>query len=216
MIEIKNPVADWLFPRRCFTCGQDIYQQEFCISCLSLCHDCPNPDFLGSTNIAALFYFEFTMKKLLKAAKYRKNNLAIYLLFKLINQQLFNSNLIDSIKIFSPRAVTYIPSHWLNRIMRGVELPSLFAHSLGEKLKIPVINLFYRRSFLGRQALRARKSERRMLIKGDFGLRSNKTRYDKILIVDDIITTGATLSEAQRVLANVADNICAVAIAKTP
>lgn len=216
MIDLNNSVADWLFPRRCLVCDADIINNELCISCLSLCNVCPNPAFLKPTNIASLFYFEFTIKKLLKAAKYTQNNGAIYLLFKLIKKQLTDADLINDLKGYSFSAVTYVPSHWLNRILRGVELPSLFAHFIASELNVPVINLLYRRQFLGRQALRARKKERYLFIENAFALRQKNQQFERLLLVDDIITTQATSGEAKKILHEVCNDVGIVTIAKTP
>jgi predicted amidophosphoribosyltransferase len=216
MIDLNNSVVDWLFPRRCFVCETDIGDGELCISCLSLCNACPNAGFLGESKIASLFYFEFTIKKLLKTAKYTKDNGAIYLLFKLIKQRLTESDLIGDLQTFSPAAITYVPSHWLNRIFRGVELPSLFAELIARELKLPLLNLLHRRQFLGRQALRTGKKERHQFIKGAFDLRHKNLSFDRLLLVDDIVTTRATANEATKILRTMCNEVCTITIAKTP
>ncbi len=216
MIDLNNSLADWLLPRRCYVCEIDMGHSELCISCLSLCNACPNAGFLGTTKVASLFYFEFTIKKLLKAAKYTHDNGAIYLLFKLIKQRLTESDLIGDLQTFSPAAIIYVPSHWLNRIFRGVDLPSLLAELIAKELKLPVINLLHRRQFLNRQALRTSKKDRHLFIKGAFDLRHKNLSFDRLLLVDDIVTTGATSNEAKKILRSVCNDVCTITIAQTP
>ena len=97
--------------------------------------------------------------------------------------------------------VVPIPMHWSRRLERGINSPEILAHCLGRHLGIPV-----RRRLLvqtRRTALQAtlKPGQRFQNIRGAFGLRS-KCRLEgvSVLLVDDVLTTGATGSEAAKVL----------------
>lgn len=216
LIDLTNPVINWIFPRRCLACEIDLADGDICLPCLTLCNRCPNPLFLEEKNVAAMFYFELVIKDLIKGAKFYKKSTHAHLLLRMIREVLFATKLIDKIRAFSPSVITSVPSHWGNRIMRGLDLPLLFAALLAKELKVCVVPMLKKRAFNDRQALRAKRSERRMAISGSFILRKNIARYQRILLVDDIVTTGATFDESKKVLQQVYDDIRCIAIAKTP
>lgn len=210
LFDINNPITDWFFPRRCLVCAEDISVGEMCDSCYSFCHRCPA--LFDSEKHNALFYFELTIKEIIKNAKFYKNSAHLHLLYRLICNEI-NKNYIHKIREFSPDFITYVPNHWLHKMVRGAELPSFFANILSSKLNIPVVEMLRKTSFLKRQALQKSKKERQLQIQGAFGLKKN-IMNSRILLVDDIVTTGATLNELKKLFGK--NQVCCVAIAKTP
>lgn len=84
--------------------------------------------------------------------------------------------------------------------MRGYNQSSLFAEQLGKYLHIPVRSLLRREQYTKQQAFLTKK-QRNSNIAGAFSI-SDSTVAEKcgILLVDDVMTTGATLREAAGVL----------------
>lgn len=216
LIDCTNPVTDWIFPRRCLVCHLDIAQQNICVTCLSLCHIYPIISLLNTKNYAAIYYFELVIKQLIKNAKFYKNILHAHLLITLIKKQLLSSDLINQIQLFAPSVITYVPTHWLNRLNRTIDLPQFFAQLLSDQLYIPVRPLLSRTQFHSRQVLRTTRNERIVGIKGSFKLNNKLVSYERILLVDDIVTTGATFDESKKMLREICNNILCLAIAKTP
>jgi len=215
LLDVTNPVADWLFPRRCLLCRKDMAQGLICCSCFSLCNPCPSViPVKGQT--AALFYFEFSIKDIIRQAKFKREPTAVYLLCELIKTELARTTLISDLQAFDPLVVTFVPSHVVNRVMRGVELSYLFAHLVAGRLNRPVVPMLVRRRFFHRQVLKERKHERRHLISGSYALRSNMVKYERVLLLDDVVTTGATLDAAKLELREYCKDIVSLAIAKTP
>lgn len=215
LIDVTNSVTEWIFPRKCFVCNVDVEHGNLCVHCQSFCHACPQA-LIYTNNVNAIFYYELTIKKIIRGAKFNKNSCLLHLLFRLVHEEIIRSRLIEALKEFAPNAVTFVPSHWLNRIARGVELPFIFARLLADQLGVPLITLLSRRHFLRRQTLLQRKSERKALIVGSFVLKRSTKTFERLVLVDDLVTTGATFDESKKMLKEICNNIRCIAIAKTP
>ena len=94
-----------------------------------------------------------------------------------------------------------IPMHWSRRIERRVNSPEILANCLGRHLGVPVRRRLLKQT--RRTALQSslNPGQRFLNVRGAFGLRS-KCRLEGVcvLLVDDVLTTGATCSEAAKVL----------------
>lgn len=99
-----------------------------------------------------------------------------------------------------PACITYIPIHPLRRRFRGYNQSQLLAERLAEYFKVPCIPLLSRKWLAPPQASLRTKQEKKRNIKGSFSLLPSKAPT-KVLIVDDVYTTGATIYEAARLLA---------------
>jgi ComF family protein len=100
-----------------------------------------------------------------------------------------------------------IPLHWTRKLWRGYNQSEVLAESYSEVTGIPVLNCLAReRKTVFQSALN--KKERHDNVKNAFVV---QRRYEKMLkhllkdknivIVDDLVTTGATLREAGKILA---------------
>lgn len=105
-----------------------------------------------------------------------------------------------------------IPMYWRRRFGRGKNSPELLAACLAEELRIPVRTLLgRRRNTLPQASLTPlRRFEN---VKGAFRVRHPEIVKDaRILLVDDVLTTGATCSEAAKVLKQAGAALVAVAV----
>jgi ComF family protein len=91
-----------------------------------------------------------------------------------------------------------VPSHWTRNLMRGYNPPSLIANELSRLFGIPVDNGLKR---IRRTEYQDNKTveERMANVKSAFACNRNVAGR-RILLVDDVRTTGATLSECARSL----------------
>ena len=104
---------------------------------------------------------------------------------------------------FRPDLVVPIPMHWTRRFRRGVNSPELLAGCLGRRLRVPVADwlLVRTRNTLPQKDLMPQDRFRN--VRGAFRVRRGHRRRlqdSRVLLVDDILTTGATCSEAAAVL----------------
>ena len=100
-----------------------------------------------------------------------------------------------------PDVVVPVPMHWRRRLARGTNSPDILAERIAGRLRIPVLKRALRqvRNTLPQKDLPLKR--RWQNVRGAFGLRAG---YDlggaRVALVDDVLTTGATCSEAAEVL----------------
>ncbi|TDI14090.1 MAG: ComF family protein [Acidobacteria bacterium] len=111
-----------------------------------------------------------------------------------------------------------VPLPLLRRVRRGYNQATLLARELGRRLEIPVDVRALRRRGLGRPQTSMPANRRAANIRGAFLLRRRADVAGRsILLVDDVWTTGATLSECSRVLRHGgALRVVAFSLARTP
>jgi ComF family protein len=113
--------------------------------------------------------------------------------------------------------VVPIPMHWWRYLLRGTNSPEILAGCLGRQFHLPVARVLSRcRHTAPQKDLLPR--QRFLNMAGAFRIRRGQTGRltgSHILLVDDILTTGATCSEAARVLKRAgAARVTAVVLAR--
>ena len=92
------------------------------------------------------------------------------------------------------------PLHWFRYCQRTYNQAELLSQEIGRELGIPVTNLLVRKKWTKQQARLDRQARIRNL-EGAFSIRhSTKGRGRCILLIDDVMTTGSTLTAGARVL----------------
>jgi predicted amidophosphoribosyltransferase len=137
----------------------------------------------------------------------------------------------QQIRDFRADVVVPVPMHWSRRIGRRLNSPELLARGLGRELHLPVAcrRLVQWRRTLPQKSLPP--GERFRNVRGAFRLRTGfdfgrigpigrvvprRKAFDfhgaRVLLVDDVLTTGATCSEAAKVLKQGGASWVAVAV----
>ncbi len=109
-----------------------------------------------------------------------------------------------------------MPLHWWKRWQRGFNQSDLLAREIGKKWGVPVRNVIRRRRATRPQA-GLTNAKRRANVRGAFRLaRSRSVEGMRVLLVDDVVTTGATASAGARVLKRAgAAHVALLALART-
>lgn len=111
--------------------------------------------------------------------------------------------------------VAPVPLAWTRRLARGYNQAEAIARPLAAALGLPYRELLRRRP-RPRQALLSR-DERRRNLRGAFTARPGLGPGTRVLLVDDVMTTGATLTAATAVLGRAgAGRVLVAVIARTP
>ncbi len=215
-------LANLIYPLRCASCGKNLAVADevgacgFCISqirpnpkpyCRScgrslddahhLCPGCRKSPFHFSRAYSACLY-EGALKDMIHAFKY-KNNRTLSSLFTALITDFINDNreIIDTISV-----VTYVPLHTRRRQERGFNQSEALASGIARAFGIPMHSCLRKASHTKNQSELSR-DERLVNVSGAFtaggpGAHAVKGRY--VLLVDDVMTTGATLNECSRAL----------------
>lgn len=120
----------------------------------------------------------------------------------------------SSIEAAAPDLIAAVPQHWSGRLFRSHNAAEVLASVIGVMLSIPVDRTSLtrsRRTAPQKRAasVRARQSNQR----GAFRVREPAALQRKrVLLVDDILTTGATANEAARELNKAGGLVVGVAV----
>lgn len=205
-------ILDILFPSRCVGCGAR--GMDLCDRCLSTirtidpasCPRCARPSRLGGTcepcrryhgplsGIRAASEYQGTLRKAIHSLKYRHRRTLAVPLARLLEQELRRRPL--TVDVLVP-----VPLHPRRLAHRGYNQSELLARQLGERLGIPLANCIERTRETGAQAgLKA--VERRANVRGAFQCVDRSAAAGRrVGLVDDVCTTGATLEDCARALA---------------
>jgi ComF family protein len=114
---------------------------------------------------------------------------------------------------FSPEVIVPIPMYWGHRLRRRTNSPDFIAQSLAKFLEIPVKRYCLKRCKKTRTQSNLERRERFRNVHGAFQVRfARQIRGRRVLLVDDVLTTGATCSEAAKILKQAGAAMVAVAV----
>ena len=112
-----------------------------------------------------------------------------------------------------PDIIVPIPQHWRQRLTRYFNPSWIIAHTLSCRLSVPCDVHILRRRRRTRPQKRVALNQRFDNQRDAFWLRDAHLLVGKtVLLVDDVLTTGATCSEAARILKTAGARSCHVAV----
>jgi ComF family protein len=104
-------------------------------------------------------------------------------------------------EVLQADVVVPIPLHWWRRWWRGYNQSAALAHGIAGILGLPLETAWLRRVRNTPMQTKTSRAGRRDNVRGAFRVRRSASVRDRsILLVDDVLTTGATSNEAARML----------------
>jgi len=114
---------------------------------------------------------------------------------------------------WQPDVVVPVPMHWGRRLLRGTNSPTILAERLSQRMRVPLAANLLRRTRATEPQFNLPPSERLRNVRGAFAVKMGyHLEGAQVLVVDDILTTGATCSVIARVLKQRGASRVAVAI----
>ena len=194
------------FRSQCVHCHLNPIQSsiKLCNDCLLNQHwyfrRCYHSDLLSGTWV--LGGYSSALGSLIRRGKYRPDRH----IFQELGREMAEASL--DLPLFD--AIVHVPVPWHRRIKRGFDQSEILASQMAKMLDVPRYNALRRHGFI-EQASRT-KEERLQRILGRFSMRDIELP-ETILLVDDTITTGATLEAcASELLQSGVKEVFAVAV----
>jgi ComF family protein len=202
---ILSPLLHFFYPHNCLGCGSDIIEKDnfLCLECISnLPHTgfawhANNPvekNFWGRMPVAAgmsEFYFskDSIIQNLIHEFKYKGNRKVGLYLGNLVGKSLLNSNRFSNIDSLVP-----LPLFSQKEIERGYNQSSVLCAGINEIMNIPLITKNVIRLVHTETQTKKGRIQRWENVEKSFSVLEPASLQGKhILLIDDVITTGATL-----------------------
>lgn len=212
LTQLKEAVLHLAFPHVCEGCGTDVLedQHELCLHCLSQLpltryeQFSPNPVEkilevrMSIQHAAGILYFtkESLVQQLMHQFKYKGNKeLGIYL-GRFIGHSLKTSPLYQDVDCIVP-----LPLHPTKEKRRGYNQATILCEGISEVLGKPLLRKAIVRTTFTESQTRKNRVERWQNMEGRFAVEApGQLKGKHVLLVDDVITTGATLEACGRVI----------------
>ncbi len=203
---IRNYILDTLFPRQCFGCGAE--NKVLCASCIEELAPAPEDGAGAFRAYAPYSYRHPALKKALWALKFKGDREVAQVCAALLYDSLIP--LLEEYALY--RGVTRpllvsVPISRRRLWERGYNQAELIARELarldGERSFELASGLLKKIKNVPPQTSLREKTARQKNIEGSFAValpEAARLRRRDVIVIDDIYTTGATFTEAKRVL----------------
>lgn len=203
-----------LYPHSCCACGSDILEKNMllCLRCFfklprtSFASFPGNPVekiFFGRISVAAAhseLYFTKNelVQTMLHQLKYRGNKEIGHYLGTLTGDTLLRSSRFSNIDYIIP-----LPLHPSKEFKRGYNQADLIAEGIAESMMVPVMKKNVIRKYATATQTKKSRIDRWQNVSESFSIvHPDKLTGKNVLLVDDVITTGATLEACGKCILN--------------
>jgi len=221
--EIWSGFLHLLYPELCVACGEDLPAAGgcFCFKCqlklstsdMHLLRENEFTDRLwGKLNLeggAAMYYFtrKSPIQRALHQLKYHNKPDIGIKIGRMFGRKLRNSEIFNSVNAIIP-----VPLHPKKERLRGYNQSTMFAQGISEELEIPVLSkALVRRAFTETQTKKKRMERFKNVGEVFVVDKPSLIQGKHLLLVDDVLTTGATLEVCGQALLAVPETRLSVA-----
>lgn len=208
----------YAIPSSCLTCNKIcVGDQYICISCLNkfhfitrpVCKQCNVKMPLNTLHLELCErcqYNHWSYDRLISCVYY--DGIAAKVAIKLkysAKGYNFIANMLCAQYKFVLQDIDYIldvPLHWKRLFYRGFNQSTLLADAISDRIKVPVLHALQRRKYTRSQGGLTQK-ERIKNVGAAFDLSEkymHQLKGSRVLLVDDVVTTGATVNSIAKVL----------------
>ena len=220
-----DSILNLFYPRVCAACGEALLKNEetVCLKCRYLLPRTDyelNPDnpvaqtFYGRVRFHAVtscFFFAKTGKvqHLIHELKYKGNKEAGVFLGEQLGESIKDAPLFQGVDYLIP-----VPLHPKREKKRGYNQSLMIAKGINEVTGIPIGDKYLVRAVNTATQTKKSAEERFQNVKDIFEVRfADELKEKHVLIIDDVLTTGATLESCAHQLENIPDIVISAATA---
>ena len=203
--DIISPLIHFLYPHNCIGCGSDIISNEnfLCLECIN---NLPHTGFAlhGNNPVEKIFWgrlaiiagmgeFYFSkgsiIQNLIHQLKYKGNRKAGIYLGNIMGRSLLGSNRFANVDMLVP-----LPLFEKKELKRGYNQAMILCEGISEITNVPITNKNVVRIVHTETQTKKGRIERWENVEKSFSVKDPSILEGKnILLVDDVITTGATM-----------------------
>lgn len=210
-----NSFTGSLLPRSCLVCSKNLYtdRESCCLPCYeklpfqtNACNIC-GQQFNAPSDTCGLciesppifkrcfcaFSYQPPIREIIQCFKYQQQPALAKVLAKLLFQEIFDHQLE------LPEVLIPVPMHKSRLQQRGYNQAQLIANELSKLTNIKVDNNLLTKQTNGPAQASLSRNQRKTAVRGSF-LASSEIPYSSLAIIDDVVTTGATISEITKIL----------------
>ena len=222
---VLRDVASLFLPRTCLACGRVLLENEGSV-CLACRYNMPLTNFakrkdnpikllfenvLDVESAAAMFWFVggTEWQRIVHNFKYHGRWFFAQKMGEWMGEELLDSGNFDDIDLIVP-----IPLHYRRRLHRGYNQSEQLALGVGRKMGVECDFRSMRRCHYNDSQTSKSRSERWENVEEIFEVRRvEKLRGNHILLVDDVLTTGATMASCASAIVKACEGDVRISIA---
>ncbi len=203
-------LLDLLFPPKCVFCHRLLreYEREICTECeTTLPEQDMSRKIQFTKGCVAPFYYEGVVRSSILRFKFQGCACYASTYGRMIAQKLLDC---------PAEVVTWVPVNRYRRFLRGYDQAELLAREVAMRMGLPCVKLLYKDP-RPKQSRMKDAAMRRANVSGAFHFcHGQSVQGKRILLIDDICTTGSTMAEVALVLhLNGAEDIYGAVLAHT-
>ena len=179
----------YIFEPKCKKCGKELEDDR-----REYCNDCAIKKHYFKAGIAAFKYNGMISKSIYKFKYHNRRTYAVF--YGEAISKVYGSN----IRKWNADVIIPVPIHYKRRVKRGYNQASLIGKELSRHLGIPMDEKYLFRVSNTRPMKELDKTNRKKNVEKAFKIYKNVVKYKKIILVDDIYTTGSTIDACAKAL----------------
>lgn len=175
---------------KCPLCGRLVEDYGLCQECISLINKDPAYyyDIEDLDDLIVSSTYSGIMRRLIIDFKFKGKLSYGDIISEIMTEKILEKNLRDQV-------ITYVPMHWKKEGERGYNQSKILAEKIARNLDLPCQDVF-EKVIDTKFQVGLKKFDREENLRGAFHV---KNYAQEIIIVDDVITTGATISELTKI-----------------